>query len=92
MLAVFTLRSYLDSAIRFVSTHKTNLLLGWLLTVIPSIAVSILDIVIMYQLARGILTPPIISIGVYFFTLIHLAAVLTMIIFTVARLRAPRKA
>ena len=87
MLAVFTLRSYLDSAIRFVSTHKTNLLLGWLLTVIPSIAVSILEMVITYQLARSILSPPILSIGVYLLTLIHLGAVLTMLILTVARLR-----
>lgn len=92
LVAVSTLRSYLPGVIRYVSIRKTNLLLGWLLTFIPSIISCALDVVIIYQLAQGGITPRILSISIYLLTWLHLGAVLTMLIFTIARLRVTSKA
>lgn len=91
LLSVLTLRSYLPAAIRYVTTHKTNLLLGWLFILIPSFAGTILTTIIAYRFVREQFSLDWYYRVLFYLEWIHFGTVLTMIIFTVARLRAPRK-
>ncbi len=89
-MGFWTYRSYLATAVRFVATRKTHILLGWLLTFIPYILqgyFSLFDIRIQKMLSGVQLNGrPYLKIS-YGMTWLHLAAILTMLIFTVARFR-----
>ena len=91
LLSVLTLRSYLPAAIRYVTTHKTNLLLGWLFILIPSFVGTILTTLIAYRFVREQFSLDWYYRALFYLDWLHFGIVLTMIIFTVARLRAPRK-
>jgi len=88
LLSVFTLRSYLASAIRFTRDHKTNLLLGWSLTVIPYVSSTVVSAVQTYLMHHNQSYWPALHYWTLLLTWLHLASLLTMLIFTVAKFRA----
>lgn len=88
-MGFWTLRSYKKTAINYTAARKTRLFLGWSLTFVPQILESVLSAFWfsssmqsqqspLYHLFRWL------SYGM---TWLHLAAILTMLIFTVARFR-----
>lgn len=89
-MGFWTYRSYLAAAVQYVATHKTHILLAWLLTFIPYILQS-------YFQSLGARIQTLISVvqvnGRPYFRIsygmrwIHLAAILVMLIFTIARFR-----
>lgn len=91
LLSVLTLHSYLPAAIRYVTSHKTNLLLGWLFTLIPNFAATILSTILAYRFVREQFSLDWYYRVLFYLEWLHFGIVLTMLIFTVARLRAPRK-
>ena len=90
LLSIFTVRSYLCSAIRFTRKRKTHLLLGWILTTPPYIGKTVVSTLPIYLHNFNQYSWP--DFAYTFLTLlltwIHLAALLTMLIFTIAKFRA----
>lgn len=84
----WTYHSYISSAVRWVATRKPRILTGWLLTFIPYILQSYFHSLGARTQITGILvhTRPYFRIS-YGMSWLHLAAVLVMLIFTVARFR-----
>lgn len=90
VMSVWTIQSYLPSAIRHVQNRRPRLVLGWCLTVIPEFLSGIVS-----ACSHAYLTGVINYGSTFLFfhidralVLLHLAGVLTMTIFTAARIQA----
>lgn len=93
LMAFWTVRSYLPAAVGYSRQHKVRLLLGWGLSVIPYVLVSVMAAVIqLLQLRNG--SSAMVALALFLSHIVlwvHLCAVLTMLIFTVACLQTKEK-
>lgn len=91
LLCLWTVRSYLPAAIRYVHNHRPRLMIGWCLTVVPYIARAALGALRHLPGENYGLISRLIGIGVSILGFVHLAALLTMLILTMAKVRSGDK-